>query len=57
MTEKVLIFKLENMLYSLDSYSIKEILSDISITKTPNTQSYLLGSVSQGGEVLPVIDS
>ncbi|MHA1551531.1 MAG: chemotaxis protein CheW [Candidatus Heimdallarchaeaceae archaeon] len=56
MTEKVLIFKLENMLYSLDSYLVKEILSNISITKTPNTQSYLLGSISQGGEVLPVID-
>ena len=56
MTEKLLIFKLENRLYSLDSYLVKEILSHVSITKTPNTQSYLLGSVSQGGEVLPIID-
>lgn len=56
MSEKVLIFKLKNMLYSIDSYLVKEILSDMSFTASPNSPSYLLGTVSHGGEILPVID-
>ena len=56
MTEKVIIFKIKNMLYSIDSYLVKEILSDVSITISPNSPGYLLGTISHSGEILPLIE-
>jgi purine-binding chemotaxis protein CheW len=56
LTEKYLVFYLENQLYALPGDQILEILNMEKITRVPNLPAYIKGVVNIRGEIIPLID-
>lgn len=56
MTNKYVVFKLENEEYGIDILRVKEIKEMLRITRVPKAQSFVRGVVNLRGEVIPVID-
>ncbi len=55
-TNKYVVFKLENEEYGIDILRVKEIKEMLRITRVPKAQSFVRGVVNLRGEVIPVID-
>jgi purine-binding chemotaxis protein CheW len=49
-------FKLGDELFALDVSQVKEILDVTSITKVPQSESYMRGIINVRGSVIPVVD-
>lgn len=55
-TNKYVVFKLENEEYGIDILKVKEIKEMLRITRVPKSPSFVRGVVNLRGEVIPVID-
>lgn len=55
-TNKYVVFKLENEEYGIDILKVKEIKEMLRITRVPKAPSFVRGVVNLRGEVIPVID-
>ncbi|HYE10056.1 MAG TPA: chemotaxis protein CheW [Patescibacteria group bacterium] len=55
-TNKYVVFKLENEEYGIDILRVKEIKEMLRITRVPKAPSFVRGVVNLRGEVIPVID-
>lgn len=55
-TNKYVVFKLENEEYGLDILRVKEIKEMMRITRVPKAPAYVRGVINLRGEVIPVID-
>lgn len=55
MTNKYVVFKLENEEYGIDILKVKEIKEMLRITRVPKAPSFVQGVVNLRGEVIPVI--
>jgi purine-binding chemotaxis protein CheW len=55
-TNKYVVFKLENEEYGIDILRVKEIKEILRITRVPKSPSFVRGVVNLRGEVIPVID-
>ena len=55
-TNKFVVFKLENEEYGIDILRVKEIKEMIRITRVPKSPSFVRGVINLRGEVIPVID-
>jgi len=56
LTNKYVVFKLENEEYGIDILRVKEIKEMIRITRVPKAPSFVKGVINLRGEVIPVID-
>lgn len=56
MTNKYVVFKLENEEYGIDILRVKEIKEMLRITRVPKAPSFVKGVINLRGEVIPVID-
>ena len=54
--DKYLCFQIDSELYGFELPDVKEILRDVSITRVPNTESWLLGVANLRGRVTPIFD-
>ncbi|OGO78435.1 MAG: chemotaxis protein CheW [Clostridiales bacterium GWB2_37_7] len=55
-TNKFVVFKLEDEEYGIDILRVKEIKEMIRITRVPKSPSFVRGVINLRGEVIPVID-
>jgi purine-binding chemotaxis protein CheW len=55
-TNKYVVFKLENEEYGIDILKVKEIKEMLRITRVPKSPNFVRGVVNLRGEVIPVID-
>lgn len=55
-TNKYVVFKLDNEEYGIDILRVKEIKEMLRITRVPKSSSFVRGVVNLRGEVIPIID-
>ncbi|HEX8949188.1 MAG TPA: chemotaxis protein CheW [Dissulfurispiraceae bacterium] len=55
-TTQYLTFKLEEEVFALDISKVREVLDFTSITKVPQTPSFMRGVINLRGSVVPVVD-
>ena len=55
-TRPYLTFTLENELFAVDVYKVREVLDLTKITRVPQTPEYMKGVINLRGNVVPVID-
>ena len=55
-TNKYVVFKLENEEYGIDILRVKEIKEMMRITRVPKAPSFVRGVINLRGEVIPIID-
>lgn len=54
--DQYLTFTLEDELFALDIYSVREVLEYTTITRIPRTPEYMRGIINVRGNAVPVID-
>ena len=54
--DKYLCFQIDSELYGFELEDVQEILRDVTITRVPNTESWLLGVANLRGRVTPIFD-
>ncbi|MEF3191100.1 MAG: chemotaxis protein CheW [Campylobacterales bacterium] len=55
--DRYLTFKLENELYGIDIFRIKEIIAMMNVTKVPRTPAYVSGVINLRGAIIPIVDT
>ncbi len=55
-TAQYLTFKLEEEIFSLDIFKVREVLDFTKVTKVPQTPDFMLGVINLRGSVVPVVD-
>lgn len=56
MAQKLVVFELEDELYGLDIFDVREIVKDIPVTRIPKTPEFVEGVVNLRGKIIPIID-
>ena len=55
-TVKLLTFRISDQEYAIDALSVDQVLVPPAVTPLPHSPAYVLGVVTQRGQVIPVID-
>ena len=55
-TEQYLTFRLEQEIFAVDVYRVREVLDVIDITRVPRAPHYMRGMINVRGNVVPVMD-
>ena len=55
-TAQYLTFRLDEEIFALDIYKVREVLDFTTITKVPRTPDFMCGVINLRGIVVPVVD-